>query len=486
MNGTITRVHLKRGLECGFRDGKPVIYDGEEPCGIDAQMGKGKFTRFLGVNLVSPRTAHFSKIITDVKDGELAWSSWKTLEREGYRVRFINPERLYNYPSESYNFFTPIIEAARRPELHGVLDTRAYDGARFLIPIRPDSKNEWVGQGACTMVAFYLANAALFPSDRYPCTAGGAWDFFGRGREEIALDLLAWSRDPRRANYADMARMLASLTESTDQWNAYFSVLLERLQPYRTGTAARAATDKNSFDPADMKREKTALFIIGSAKSKTARDFIGSMTAAVVERFADAHGPLRALIVGEEWGQLYVSNFYEILTLYRQGGINFLGVFQNAAAQIETRYGKEMARLWKKAVAFTLYRGFPDTDALREIEHRSGKTSVMVRGYSVSLAQVNGAGDNWSEQSRPLLQVQDIRAATGGESALLDARDHGFYEVDVPNFWERPDMAGMLRDVRLKPDKYAWLERRAPPPLLHTKFEDGDADIMEILNALRE
>ncbi len=67
-------------------------------------------------------------------------------------------------------------------------------------------------------------------------------------------------------------------------------------------------------------------------------------------------GPLRALVVGEEWWQLYVSNFHEILTLYRQGGINFLGVFQNAAAEIEARYGRETARLWKKAVAHTLYR----------------------------------------------------------------------------------------------------------------------------------
>jgi hypothetical protein len=41
------------------------------------------------------------------------------------------------------------------------------------------------------------------------------------------------------------------------------------------------------------------------------------MTAAIIERFADAHGPLRALVVGEEWSQLYVSNFYEILTQAR-------------------------------------------------------------------------------------------------------------------------------------------------------------------------
>jgi hypothetical protein len=68
-----------------------------------------------------------------------------------------------------------------------------------------------------------------------------------------------------------------------------------------------------------MKHERTALFIIGSARSDTSRTFVGAMTAAVIERFADAHGPLRALVVGEEWGQLYVSNFHEILTLYRQG-----------------------------------------------------------------------------------------------------------------------------------------------------------------------
>jgi type IV secretion system protein VirD4 len=183
------------------------------------------------------------------------------------------------------------------------------------------------------------------------------------------------------------------------------------------------------------------------------------MTAAIIERFADAHGPLRALVVGEEWGQLYVSNFHEILTLYRQGGINFLGVFQNAAAQIEARYGREIARVWRKAVAHTLYRGLPDSETLRDIEHRSGKTSVMVRGFNVNQNQVNGSGDNLSEQARPLLQVEDIREATGGDQALLDARDHGFFVVDVPNFWDRPELAGYLRDVRGKPDKYEWLIR---------------------------
>lgn len=455
--------NIRRGLELGFFRGAPLIYDGTEPVAIDAQAGKGKLTRFLGVNLVSPRTAHVSKIVTDPKDGELAWSTWKTLARQGYRVRFINPGRLYGYPSENFNFNTRLLETASRIALRPLVWEAAYDAASYLVPVDPNPSHKWIGQGVRTSFALYNKITALYPSPRWPCTVGGLWDFFGRAPEEIADDLLLWASDSRMEEDWGMCRLIASLTASTDQWNAYSSTVVERLQGFQPGSAARSITETNSFDPADMKREKTALFIIGSARSETSRNFVGAMAAAIIERFADAHGHLRALVVGEEWGQLYVSNFHEILTLYRQGGIDFLGVFQNAAAQIENRYGREIARLWKKAVAHTLYRGLPDNETLKEIEHRSGKTSVMVRGFNVNQNQVNGSGDSLSEQSRPLLQVEDIRAATGGDTALLESRDQGYFVVDMPNFWERPELSGYLRDVREKPDPYAWLEREPAP-----------------------
>lgn len=450
--------NLKRGIELGFFNGNPLIYDGTEPVAIDAQAGKGKLTRFLGVNLVSPRTAQLSKIITDPKDGELAWVSWKTLEREGYQVRFINPGKLYGYPSESYNPNTRLLEIAVNPALQSLVWEAAYDAASYLVPVDPNPAHKWIGQGVRTSFALYYKIAALHPSSERPCTVGGLWDFFGRAPEEIAWDLSQWAENPDMEEDWGMCRMIASLTASTDQWNAYSSTVVERLQGFQPASAARCVTETNSFDPADMKHERTALFIIGSARSDSSRMFVGTMAASIIDRFADAHGPLRALVIGEEWGQLYVSNFFEMLTLYRQGGINFLGVFQNAAAQIESRYGKETARIWKKAVAHTIYRGLPDGDTLKEIEHRSGKTSVMVRGFNVNQNQVNGSGDSLSEQHRPLLQVEDIRQATGGESGLLESRDHGFYTVALPNFWERPEMMGYLRDVREKPDKHAWLQ----------------------------
>jgi hypothetical protein len=56
--------------------------------------------------------------------------------------------------------------------------------------------------------------------------------------------------------------------------------------------------------------------------------------------------------------------------------------------------------------------------------------------------------------------VPSVRSATGGEMALFDPRDEGFFTVETPNFWERPEMSGLLRDVRTRPDKYAWVKRK--------------------------
>lgn len=41
--------------------------------------------------------------------------------------------------------------------------------------------------------------------------------------------------------------------------------------------------------------------------------------------------------------------------------------------------------------------------------------------FNVSNSQLQGSGDNLSEQSGPLLQVEDIQAAVGGEPAVLES-----------------------------------------------------------------
>ncbi len=125
-------------------------------------------------------------------------------------------------------------------------------------------------------------------------------------------------------------------------------------------------------------------------------------------------------------------------------------------------------------------------ETLRDIEHRSGRSSVMVRGFNVNIHQVNGSGDNLGEQSRPLLQVENIRRATGGDKGLLDSRDHGFFTVDMPSYWERAELSGYVRDVRQTPDKYAWLERHWAIPSPTVFPSSQDADLLAVMQQLRQ
>lgn len=52
----------------------------------------------------------------------------------------------------------------------------------------------------------------------------------------------------------------------------------------------------------------------------------------------------------------------------------------------------------------------------------------------------------------------------------------------MPNFWERRERSGMLRDMRKKPDRYAWIENAAPlalnAPQRDDVFEDAAIEAM--------
>lgn len=109
--------------------------------------------------------------------------------------------RLYGYPSETYNFNTRLLEVAARPELRTVVGEAAYDAASYLVPVDPNPAHRWIGQGT------------LFPSERWSCSPGDLWDFFGRSREEIYDDLMVWASDSRMQNQSGMCnpRLLSAL-----------------------------------------------------------------------------------------------------------------------------------------------------------------------------------------------------------------------------------------------------------------------------------
>jgi len=88
----------------------------------------------------------------------------------------------------------------------------------------------------------------------------------------------------------------------------------------------------------------------------------------------------------------------------------------------------------------------------------------MVRGFNVNQNQVNGSGDSLSD-TPAAASSRGCPPRHRRHKGLLDARDTGFFTVEMPEFWDRPELSGMLRDVRQKPDKMRAIEsgwRRLP------------------------
>lgn len=98
------------------------------------------------------------------------------------------------------------------------------------MPVDPNPNHRWIGQGVRTAFSTYNKITAFNPTDRWPSTAGGLWDIFARSREDIRDDFLMWASDSRMQDDWGMCQQLAGLTSSQDQWNAYNSVIIERLR----------------------------------------------------------------------------------------------------------------------------------------------------------------------------------------------------------------------------------------------------------------
>lgn len=115
----------------------------------------------------------------------------------------------------------------------------ANDCARYLFPIDPNPNYRWIGQGVRTAAALYYKLSALHDMPRWSCSPGGLWDFYGRSREDIRDSLILWASDRRMQDDAGMCMTFAVITGSADQWNAYSSLLGEKLQGFQPGEAAR-------------------------------------------------------------------------------------------------------------------------------------------------------------------------------------------------------------------------------------------------------
>ena len=84
---------------------------------------------------------------------------------------------------------------------------------------------------------------------------------------------------------------------------------------------------------------------------------------------------------------------------------------------------------------------------LKDIETWSGKRTVAVRGVNQNGGQVEGLSMGISEQARPVLQSEDVRAL-GDTRQLLKVPGHPLFVAERIPFYDIDPFRDQLGDVR--------------------------------------
>lgn len=336
-----------------------------------------------------------SMVLSDPK-GELYNYTAPYLERLGYKVYavdFKNP-----FKSQRYSFLQRIIEGVDNGDIASAVDA-TWDLTSTLVG---EAKGERIwNDGEASSIA-----AAIM---------------------SVVYD----NREPERHKYRNMTNVYYFISEMCSAINGKMPIVeyvkglpdshpakgliaVSKIAPSKTRgsfyTAALmtlklftnpniyAMTQGQDFNPAEIGTEKTALFIILPDEKKTYHSLAGLMVAQIYEelvRVADARGgrlKRRVDFILEEFGNfIKIPSLDSAFTAGGGRGIRY-SIFLQSIAQLEDKYGREVARILRGNCETWIYLQADDNESLKEISEKLGK-------YTVSSHSVSSSSGRYSSSS---------------------------------------------------------------------------------------
>ena len=428
------------GLFLGALDGKPLFYNGDMHLLNYGMTRSGK-----GRDIVLPNLAHVfnrSLVVNDIKDGENAYASADYRRVRGHRIVAINPYGKLGAPSFKLNPFQRIIDKAQRGES---VTEDALQICMSLVPPKKE-KDGWVAAGAQQILAIWLEWSARYRPDR--CTLSNMWRFVFKDFVEDVTAILDCGDDA----LAGLAVKIVDIRDSTDQWNAYESELTTALWNFRPDTPLAAVTESSNFNPADMRHEKTTLYLIGdSDRLEACASWVSLTVSAVVNACAQEPGPLPVTVLIDELANLpYMAVIPKALTLYAGKGVQLWGLCQGRAALRSKGYTDHTIANFESQSGVLHMWLVTEPDLLRDIETWSGKKAVAVRAVNQQGGQVAAVGFGVNEHARAVLQSEDIAAIGEGKQIIRTGKHGGtrLYVADRVPWFEVPRWKDALKDVR--------------------------------------
>jgi type IV secretion system protein VirD4 len=433
-----------RGLFFGTHNNRMLFWSSDESLLTYLRPGGGK-----GVAHIQPNLAHSydrSFVVTDVKNGELAWSAAEhRSERLGIPNIFINPYGLHGYPTTRINPLERLIDLAVKEQ---AFDGEAEAIAHILLPEPPKAgDNDWVRKGAIQLAALRMEFAAAFDPDH--CTLGDVWCFATGGPEhfDYSFSLMATCGNEsieRRAQSFDGMRR-----QAPKQWEAIRYDLSEALSCFDPGKALGRATAAHEFDFTRLKlRPHTVFIMLPVNRLDVAAPFASLIVNSLIETLAAAHGPVQTTFILDEFANMpKVSGIRRSLRLHRSLGLQYWFFAQSRHA-MTGKWAKEEVKEIEDLVGCTLLRSVWETDVIRDIELWSGNRTIHSRGVSHNGGTVEAGASNLGETKRPVLQSEDIIGLGPDRQIVRIASMPRLLIADaVPYFFVKP-WSQQLRDVR--------------------------------------
>ena len=433
-----------RGLFLGAHAGRLLFFNGDESLLTYLRAGGGK-----GVALIQPALAHVrdrTLIVTDVKNGELAWSSAQhRSETLGIPCVFVNPYGLHGYANTRINPLQRLIEIAASG---AGFDGEAEQIAHILLPGgKLDSDNAWVTKGARELACVRMEFAAKFDPER--CTLSDLWRFINGDGQHFALafSLMATCGDEsieRRAwNYDGMR------AQAPKQWEAIRSELASAVSAFEPTKSLGRASASHDVDLKTLKLKPHTLYIMLPVdKLDVAAPFASLIVNLLIETLAATRGTVRATFILDEFANFpKVPGILRSLRLHRSLGIQFW-FFAQGRHSMTGKWTRDEVKEIEDQVGCTIYRNVWEPDLIKDIEMWSGSRTILSRGVSHNGGTVETGASNLGETKRPVLQAEDILALGTGQQIIRMTSMPRLLIADAVAYFQVEPWASRLRDVR--------------------------------------
>ncbi|MFQ9979663.1 VirD4-like conjugal transfer protein, CD1115 family [Clostridium cadaveris] len=452
-SGEFTKALLPQGgivLGCKKHKGSEKIYfigeDVHSLCIGATRSGKTRTVVLESIGTIA--LAGESMILSDPK-GELYSYTYPFLERLGYEViaiDFKNPEK-----SSRYNFLQPIIDAVDNNDVAKAIDA-TWDLTSQLVG-EPKGERIWT-DGEASIIASAIMSVVYDNKDgnnRKYQNMTNVYYFISEMCKATG-NTMPIIEYVKKLNPSHPAKALLAISEvaPSKTRGSFYTAALTTLRLF-TNPLINSMTNVSDYNPKETGSKKRAIFIILPDEKTTyytlASLFVSQHYIELVKSADERGGRLknRVNFLLDEFGNFAtIPDFSNKLTVGGGRGIRF-NLFLQSFAQLDDKYGKEVAKTIKGNCENWIYLQADDIETLEEISKKLGNYTVSTYSLSASQAKFSTPSSSQSINltHRALLAADEIRLISRPYSLITSRNNPAImYSPDL-SAWEFNKMFGL-------------------------------------------